>query len=83
MTDLQNPKLIYAKGWLFLAILATSIVLVLLDTRSWRVAVLVLLIVWSSARFYYFMFYVIEKYVDPSFRFAGITSFLRYVLRHK
>ncbi len=83
MTDLKNPKLIYAKGWLFLAILLISITAVLLETRSWRIAALLLLIVWSSARFYYFMFYVIEKYVDSSYRFAGITSFIRYFLQRK
>jgi hypothetical protein len=83
MTDLKNPKLIFAKGWLFLAILLISITAVLLETRSWRVAALLLLIVWSSARFYYFMFYVIEKYVDSNYRFAGITSFVRYLLERK
>jgi hypothetical protein len=83
MTDLQNPKLIYAKGWLFLAILLISITAVLLETTSWRVAALLLVIVWSSARFYYFMFYVIEKYVDSSYRFAGISSFVRYLMQRK
>jgi hypothetical protein len=29
------------------------------------------------------MFYVIERYVDSSYRFAGITSFVRYLLRKK
>jgi hypothetical protein len=81
MVDLKNPKLIYAKGWLFLTILLISFTAVVLETRSWRVALLLLLIIWSSARFYYFLFYVIEKYVDSSYRFAGITSFVRYLLR--
>lgn len=83
MADLKNSKLIYLKGWLFLAILVVSICLLLNDSRSWRAAGLVLLIVWSSARFYYFMFYVIEKYVDSDYRFAGIMSFLAYLLRKK
>jgi hypothetical protein len=30
---------------------------------------------------YYFMFYVIEKYVDPKYKFAGIYSFLKYIVR--
>ncbi len=30
---------------------------------------------------YYFAFYVIEHYVDPGYRFAGLWSFVRYVLR--
>ena len=83
MTDLQNPRWIYAKGWLFLAMLLISIVAVVMETRSWRIALLLLVIAWSSARFYYFMFYVIEKYVDADYRFAGITSFLRYWLNKR
>lgn len=27
--------------------------------------------VWSFCRLYYFGFYVIERYIDPSYRFSG------------
>ena len=80
MTDLRNPKLIYLKGWLFLVILALSAFAILWETRSWTIAFFLALVVWSSARFYYFMFYVIEKYVDSQYRFAGILSFVIYLL---
>jgi len=29
------------------------------------------------------MFYVIEKYVDPNYKFAGLYSFLLYLLRKR
>jgi len=32
---------------------------------------------------YYFAFYVIEKYVDPTYRFAGLWSFLRYAMSRR
>ncbi len=83
MGDLQNPKWMYVKGLLFLLILGISIFIILLETRSWRIALLLGLIVWSSARLYYFMFYVIEKYVDPKFKFAGIFSFLGYMFKKR
>jgi hypothetical protein len=35
--------------------------------------------VWCFCRFYYFAFYVIEHYVDPGYRFAGLWSFVRYL----
>jgi len=38
--------------------------------------------IWSFCRVYYFAFYVIERYIDPSFRFSGLISALRY-LRNK
>ncbi len=83
MSDLKSPGLIYLKGWLFLAILLISTSQLLFMTHDWIITVLVLLIIWSAARFYYFMFYVIERYVDPSYKFAGIISFLRYLLRER
>jgi hypothetical protein len=29
------------------------------------------------------MFYVIEKYVDSSYKFAGIISFVQYLVRDR
>ncbi|MCR9231505.1 MAG: hypothetical protein NXI29_10885 [bacterium] len=81
MADLKSRQLIYLKGFLFLMILLFAAGLILFETRSWQIAILLLLVVWSSARLYYFMFYVIEKYVDPEYKFAGIGSFLQYLLR--
>lgn len=83
MGDLQNPKWMYLKGLLFGVILGISVFIILLETRSWRIALLLGLIVWSAARLYYFMFYVIEKYVDPHFKFAGIFSFLGYLIKKR
>ena len=76
MTDLTNSRAIYLKGFLFLLILVASSGLILLEHPQWRVAVFLLLTIWSAARLYYFMFYVIEKYVDPAYRFAGLFSFV-------
>jgi Na+-transporting methylmalonyl-CoA/oxaloacetate decarboxylase beta subunit len=72
--------LIHLKGWLFLLILLVSAGVVLLELPSWRIAVLLVLLVWSSARFYYYLFYVIEHYVDPEFKFAGVGAAIRYLL---
>jgi hypothetical protein len=80
MADLKNPKLIYLKGALFLAIIVVCSAAILLQHPSWKLAALLGLLIWASARFYYFLFYVIEKYVDSSFRFSGIYSFLKYLL---
>jgi len=55
--------------------------LLVLQSPTWRTALLVALVAWASARLYYFMFYVIEKYVDGAYKFSGVTSFVMYVLR--
>ena len=83
MTDLKSPVWIYLKGWLFLVILVTSAGLLYSDNPSWKTVALLLLITWAAARFYYFMFYVIEKYVDPSYKFAGIIAFVQYLVRRR
>jgi len=80
MADLKDPRLMYLKGVLFLGIGLLSSGLILLLTGSWQVAVLLVLAIWSFCRLYYFMFYVIEHYIDGNFKFAGILSFLRYLL---
>ena len=79
MGDLRDPRLIYAKGFLFLlgGLLASAGVL--LEAPTLRVALLLAIAVWCFARFYYFAFYVIEHYVDPTYRFAGLWSFVRYL----
>ena len=83
MGDLKNPKLITAKGILFLLLGFLSFGTLLLLHPDWRVAALAAVMVWAFARFYYFAFYVIEHYVDPGFKFAGLGSFLMYLLRKK
>ena len=80
MQDLANPKWMYLKAVLLLVILLSSAGLLLSDTPSWRTAALLVLVAWASARLYYFMFYVIERYIDSSYRFAGLVSALRYLL---
>jgi len=43
--------------------------------------VLLAVAVWGFCRSYYFAFYVIERYVDPGYRFSGLGSFVLYVVR--
>lgn len=77
--DLKSPAAIIAKGLLFclLGILAGT--LLLLQFFSWPHLALLLITIWAFCRAYYFAFYVIEKYVDGQFRYAGLIDFLRYL----
>jgi hypothetical protein len=80
MSDLKSPLVIKIKGLLFLFLGIVAAALILVEHFEWRVAFLLAVAIWSFCRFYYFAFYVIEKYVDPSYRFAGLTSFVRYLI---
>lgn len=75
MTDISNPKLLYAKAGLFVLCGALSAGLILVDSPSLRTAMLLILSIWCFARAYYFAFYVIEHYVDGDYRYAGLGDF--------
>ena len=83
MADLKNPKLIFAKGFLFLLIGVAASALLLIEAPSLRVGVLLALAIWGFCRFYYFAFYVIQHYVDPTFHFSGLFAFALYCLRSR
>jgi len=77
--DLANPKWIKLKGLLFLLLGLACSLLLILEARSLKIGVLLALAVWCFCRFYYFAFYVIEHYVDSSYRFSGLWSFACYL----
>ena len=83
MTDLSNPRLIKLKGVLFLCVGLFAALLLFLDQPTLRVAVLLTVAIWCFCRFYYFAFYVIEHYVDPTYRFSGLGSFCLYLLKRR
>jgi hypothetical protein len=58
-------------------------VLLLVEAPSWKVAALLAIAIWAFARAYYFAFYVVEHYVDPGYRFAGLGSFVLFLVRGK
>jgi hypothetical protein len=80
MVDIKNPRIIWAKGFLFLVLGLFASALLVWHAPSVKVALLLLISVWAFCRFYYFAFYVIGHYVDPTYRFSGLFSFARYAL---
>ena len=81
MKDLNSATWINIKGLLFLLIGIVAATMVFLDNSTWKTAALLALAIWGFCRFYYFAFYVIEKYVDSSFKFSGLWSFARYLFK--
>ena len=80
MKDLKSTMWIKVKGILFLLLGIAAAVLLLWEDPSWKVALLLALAIWCFCRFYYFAFYVIEKYVDPGYKFSGLWSFVYYLI---
>ena len=81
MADITSPLALHLKGGLFLVLGLLSAALLLLDSPRARTLLLLGACVWAFCRFYYYAFYVIERYIDPRFRFAGLLSVARYLIR--
>jgi hypothetical protein len=73
MKNLTSPTLIKAKGILFLFLGLLASALLLFEHPALKIAVLLAIAIWSFCRFYYFAFYVIQHYVDPSYQFPGLS----------
>ena len=83
MGDLENPKLMWLKAALLLLIGLIAGALVMVESPHLRTGALLALCIWGFCRAYYFTFYVIQHYVDPKYRFAGLLHFVRYCMRGK
>jgi hypothetical protein len=83
MTDLKNPKWMYAKAAMLLAIGAMTFGLLLVPQELWAKVALQVVMIWAFARAYYFAFYVIEHYVDGRYRFSGLLDFLKFLMDHR
>ena len=83
MRDLQSPKLMWLKGILFLVIGTVSATWLWLEAPGLQRTLLLALAIWGFCRAYYFAFYVLEKYVDPEFRFAGLGSLIHHLFEHR
>ena len=79
MADIQSERWLWIKGILFAVIGVFAAGLLLLEMQSAKQRLLFLLAIWGFCRSYYFAFYVIEKYADPGFRFAGLVYLPQYI----
>jgi len=83
MGDLRSHRLMILKAILFVVVGLLAGGMILLEMPSLRVAVLLVIAIWAFARAYYFAFYVIQHYIDPTYRFAGLFSAARFLLTRR
>tara|TARA_B100000212_G_scaffold328674_1_gene293144 strand:- start:735 stop:998 length:264 start_codon:yes stop_codon:yes gene_type:complete len=83
MKDINKVWLLYLKAFLlFLTGFISSILLVVLNFNV-KTIVLLLLAIWGFCRAYYFAFYVIQHYIDPTFRYSGLIDFAKYKMKRR
>lgn len=80
MKNLTDPRLLWLKGGLFIALGLFASLLLISKLSDLRYGLLLAIVVWAFCRAYYFAFYVIQHYVDPDYRFAGLLHFARYAI---
>lgn len=83
LADLKSANAMTLKAVLFLVAGTIAAATLLIESPNLRTAFLIAVCVWSFCRLYYFLFYVIERYIDPTFRFDGIGSALRYLWKRR
>jgi hypothetical protein len=83
MTDITSKKVIVLKGILFLLIVIGSSMVILIKQPTLMAVLALCVLIWASARFYYFLFYVLERYVDPSLRYSGLLALLSALLQRR
>lgn len=80
VNDIKRRWLIHAKGLLFVALGALSAMLLFLQLPTFKTAALLCVTVWAFCRFYYYLFYVLERYLGREKRFTGVLDVLRFLL---
>lgn len=83
MKSLTSVPLMYLKASLLFVAGFISAALLVLRSPSVVTVLLVSITTWAFCRAYYFAFYVVERYADPTYRFSGLMSFVRYLLRRR
>lgn len=72
MSDLTSPGWIIAKGVMFSVIVLMSATGIIFYDDPWQELGLLMICLWAACRFYYFLFYVLERYVGIEGRYAGL-----------
>ena len=83
LKDIKKVWLLYLKAFLlFLTGFISSILLVIYNF-NFKTIILLFLAIWGFCRAYYFAFYVIQHYIDPSFKYSGLIDFAKYQIKKK
>lgn len=64
--DIKSPALLYMKGVLFGLLTIMAAALTVMAENRWHEILFLAVCVWASCRFYYFLFYVLDHYIECS-----------------
>ena len=81
--DLTDPRLMYLKAGLFLVSGLLCATALFVQNPGLLTLVLLVFTIWSFCRLYYFFFYVIEKYIDSSYKFDSMHTAILFLVRRE
>ncbi len=83
MRDLKSSRTMWLKAYLFLVLVLLSVACLLIQTPRASTLVLAILLAWATARLYYFVFYVLHAYIDPTLKYSGLVAMFRELARRR
>jgi hypothetical protein len=81
--DITSKWLLHAKGFLFLLLGLIAAGLIYMISRDFRIVILLVIAIWGFCRFYYYLFYVLEKYIGREQKYAGVFDALKFIVGSK
>lgn len=75
--DIKSALLLYLKGGLFALLAIMAGMLTVFADKRWYEIVFLVVCVWASCRFYYFLFYVLDHYIDGDKNASMFSMFLK------
>ena len=79
--NITSPRLLVTKAALFILLGLVAAAILIAEAPHLTTVVLLAITIWAFARAYYFAFYVIEHYIDGSYKFAGLWSAITFLAR--
>lgn len=77
--DIKAPWLIHTKAALFGVAGLTAAVMLLVQSPTLKTTALLMIVIWAFCRLYYYLFYVLDRYLGRQKRFAGVVDAMRYL----
>jgi hypothetical protein len=79
--DIKSKRLLHMKGLLFLLLGLLAAGLLLFQSQNFRTLLLLLITIRAFCRFYYYLFYVLEKYIGRDQKYAGVLDALTFIVK--
>jgi hypothetical protein len=79
--DIKSKRLLHMKGLLFLILGLLAAGLLLFQSQNFKTLLLLLITIWAFCRFYYYLFYVLEKYIGRDQKYAGVLDALTFIVK--